>query len=317
MSILTNTWHGSWLRRRQAPALVASVAVLLTGYAPFCAAQSSGAGSSNAPESDPPAHSPQSKAAQSDSSQPDPSSPGRADSQATASGQPTYPSPEDAAGALFQAARSGSEQAVRQVLDADDELVSSGDAATDKQDRERFVQKYQEMHRLARQPDGTTVLYIGAENWPFPVPLVLSHGAWRFDADAGATEVLFRRIGENEFTAIHVCQSLIEAQRGVATDQASGQSDSVITTLLSGAPAAHKAVPYQGYYFRVVSRSPDRFTAIAYPAVYRSSGVMTFVVNQSKVVYEKDLGPAGTQAAQTTQNIHPDSTWKPAPDASP
>lgn len=277
MSILTNTLHGSWLRLRGAATLVASIAILTAGYAPLCAAQ------------------------------------------ATPSGQPTYPTPDAAAAALFQAAQSGSEQAMQKVLGADSELVSSGDAVTDKQDRERFVQKYQEMHRLARQPDGTTILYVGAENWPFPVPLVSSGGAWRFDGDDGAAEVLFRRIGENEFAAIHMCHSLAEAQRQPQTSKESAQpqAGSVITTLLSEAPGADKAVPYQGYYFRVLSRSPGAFTAIAYPAAYRSSGVMTFVVNQSDVVYEKDLGPSGTRAARTTSKIRPDSTWKPAQEASP
>jgi len=280
MSILTNALQGSWLRRRETATLVASIAVLLAGHAPLCAAQSS-----------------------------DPTT----STQAEPAGQPTYASAEEAAGALFQATQSGSEEAVRRVLGSDDELVSSGDSATDKQDRERFVQKYQEMHRLARQPDGTTVLYIGAENWPFPVPLVARNGAWRFDADAGATEVLFRRIGENEIAAINMCHLLAAAQGQPDTSKepAPPPAGSLINTLLSGAPEANKAVPFQGYDFRVLSRSRDGFTAIAYPAIYRSSGVMTFVVNQSNVVYEKDLGASGTRAAQTTRKMRPDSTWKP------
>ena len=56
-------------------------------------------------------------------------------------------------------------------------------------DRELFVQKYQEMHRLGREADGSVTLYIGAENWPFPVPLVEKNGVWRFDPDAGQKEV--------------------------------------------------------------------------------------------------------------------------------
>jgi hypothetical protein len=57
-----------------------------------------------------------------------------------------------------------------QILGAGTELVSSDDNAQDTLDRERFVQKYQEMHRLVRDPGGVAVLHVGAENWPFPIP---------------------------------------------------------------------------------------------------------------------------------------------------
>jgi hypothetical protein len=206
------------------------------------------------------------------------------------SDQPTYLSAEDAAGALFHALQSDDERAVQKVLGGDHELISCADAAADKLDRERFVQKYSQMHRLARQSDGSQVLYIGAENWPFPVPLVAGNGVWRFDADAGAREVLFRRIGENETT--------------------------VMQALLSGEVSGNKAVPYHGYYFRIVSSSPEGFAAVAYPAAYRSSGVMTFVVTANKAVYEKDLGPAGARAAQAMSKFRTDSTWVPVEEVS-
>jgi hypothetical protein len=243
--------------------------------------------------------------------------PGKASPPSAHSDQPTYLSAEDAAGALFQAAQSGNEQAVQKVLGADNDLVSSADAAADELDRKQFVQKYQQMHRLARQPDGAKILYVGAENWPFPVPLVSRNASWRFDTDAGATEVLFRRIGENELTVMQVCRSL-EAQRTPGTDNevtAPDGAGSVISTLLSGTEGGNEAVPYHGYYFRILSRSPDGFTAVAYPAAYRSSGVMTFLVTQNKMVYEKDLGPAGAKTAQKMSKVRPDSTWTPADEA--
>jgi hypothetical protein len=278
MPFLTKTFDVSRLRPREARALVASITVLMAGFAP----------------------------------------PGKASPPSAHSDQPTYLSAEDAAGALFQAAQSGSEQAVQKVLGADNDLISSADAAADELDRKQFVQKYQQMHRLARQPDGAKILYVGAENWPFPVPLVARNGAWRFDSDAGATEVLFRRIGENEMTVMHVCHSLLDAQRKPATDDevtAQDGAGSVVTTLLSGTDGGNEALPYQGYYFRILSRSPEGFTAVAYPAAYRSSGVMTFLVTQNNMVYEKDLGPAGAKTVQRMSKIRPDSTWTPADQA--
>ena len=56
------------------------------------------------------------------------------------------------------------------------------------------------MHRLVKEPDGTTVLYIGAENWPTPIPLVKKGSSWYFDTAAGKKEILYRRVGENEIS---------------------------------------------------------------------------------------------------------------------
>src|SRR6266550_1100800 len=128
------------------------------------------------------------------------------------SGPKTFSSPGEASNALFQAVQNSDEEAVERILGAGKEVTSSSDETEDKLERERFSQKYQEMHRLVREPDGSTVLYIGAENWPFPIPLVSKDGAWHFDSDAGTGEILFRTIGENEITAIQVCHGVAKVK---------------------------------------------------------------------------------------------------------
>ncbi|MGC2369529.1 MAG: DUF2950 family protein, partial [Candidatus Sulfotelmatobacter sp.] len=80
----------------------------------------------------------------------------------------TFSSPGAATDALFQAAHKKDEQALEAILGAGKEVTSSSDEEQDKLERDRFCQKYQEMHRLVQESDGSTVLYIGAENWPFP-----------------------------------------------------------------------------------------------------------------------------------------------------
>jgi len=102
-------------------------------------------------------------------------------------------------------------------------------------------------NRLVQEPRGVTALYIGAENWPFPIPLVSRNGAWRFDSDDGANEIRFRRIGENEVTAIGICHAWSRAKQ---------------TRAQTG------PVPFHGYYFRILSKSGAGFAAIAYPALY-------------------------------------------------
>src|SRR5580692_10534195 len=88
-------------------------------------------------------------------------------SAAQQAGQKTFSSAEEASNGLFTAAQSNDEKAMLGILGADGkEIVSSGDEAEDAQSRANFAKRYEEMHRLVKEPDGTTVLYIGAKNWP-------------------------------------------------------------------------------------------------------------------------------------------------------
>ena len=102
----------------------------------------------------------------------------------------TFSSPGEASDALFQAAQKEDESALEAILGAGKEITSSSDEEEDKLEREQFSQKYQEMHRLVQEPDGRTVLYVGAENWPFPIPLVSKNGVWYFDSETGKQEIL-------------------------------------------------------------------------------------------------------------------------------
>jgi hypothetical protein len=207
------------------------------------------------------------------------------------SNRQTFPSAEKASTALFAAVEGDNEDAIEQVLGCDKNLVSSGDGLADRQDRQMFVEKYRQMHRIVQEPDGTWMLYIGAENWPFPVPLVSKNDKWFFDADTGKQEVLFRRIGENEASSLQTC----------AAFSAGDQPPSDVLN---------------GYYFRKLTEEGKhgvkQVILIAYPAEYRSSGVMTFAVTASHVVYEKDLGPQTDSVAKTANSLSVDHSWRKA-----
>jgi len=228
---------------------------------------------------------------------------------AGASGQTTFPSPEDASRALVSAVQEHDERAVGKILGAGSEVISPDARAEDTLERERFVQKYQEMHRWVRDSGGIRALYIGSENWPFPIPLVSRNGVWRFDSKAGSDEIRFRRIGENEVTAIGMCDTLVTAETQPATDS---EADRLVKTLLPQIEGASKPILFHGYYFRILPSSPGGFAAIAYPAMYRSSGVMTFIVTQDGGVSEKDLGANTAKVARAMTSYHSDATWVPA-----
>jgi hypothetical protein len=217
-------------------------------------------------------------------------------------GQRTFSSAQEATHALFLAIQKDNDPALMGILGGGKELICSDDTRQDKHDRAQFLQKYREMHRLVREPDGTTVLYIGAENWPFPIPLLSKKHTWYFDADSGRQEVLFRRIGENEMAAIQTCKRLVRDEKEHATNAGNGP------------------LLLHGYYFRSLaqngagtsvsnSKRADEPTLIAYPADYRVTGVMTFIVKRNGMVYEKDLGKNTAKYAKQTTGYVPVSTW--------
>jgi hypothetical protein len=231
----------------------------------------------------------------------------------------TFASAGEASNALFRAAQNSDEPELEAILGAEKEVTSSGDEIEDQLERERFCRKYEEMHRLIREADGSTILYIGAENWPFPIPLVSTNGVWHFDSGAGKREILFRAIGENEATAIQVCDAFASAKkrRGTsetAADPVVGYAQSLVSLTTANGSKTADAVPeqdphpFQGYYFRT-GKKTDRAALIAYPAKYRATGVMTFLVTQDGVVYEKDLGPNTKTVAPETTVHHLDSSW--------
>jgi hypothetical protein len=233
--------------------------------------------------------------------------------------QETFPSAEKASNALFTAVQSNNEGTITQVLGGGNDLTSCGDSLDDQKDREVFAKKYQEMHRLVEEKDGTTVLYVGAENWPFPVPLISKNGKWYFDADAGSDEVRFRRIGENEENIIEICESLAAmGSARAATNTSNDDADiQYIQTLVDvskadsdGAGTSQQSNPVHGYYFRSLEVKGGKGRSfVAYPAEYKSSGVLTFIVAPNGVVYEKDLGPQTTVAAKIMTTWKPNRSW--------
>jgi hypothetical protein len=277
-------------------------------------------------------------------------------------GQETFSSAADATQALLKAIQNDDQPSLLKVLGPNaKDIVSSGDDAEDRNDRIQFVQKYQQMHRLVTEPDGTTTLYIGAENWPTPIPLIHKGGSWYFDTADGKQEILYRRVGENELTAIQVCRELVDAEKeyygrthdgdldpqyaqkfvsdpgkhnGLYWEASAGEAASPIGPLVASAAregsgeADQKLQPFQGYYFQMLKGEGRKargshsyiesgkmtrgFAFAAYPAEYRSSGVMTFVVNQDGIVYEKDLGPRTAEITKALTRYDRDASWRKA-----
>ena len=248
-----------------------------------------------------------------------------------------FSKPEAAGAALYAAAKRNDEAELLFVLGPDaKEIVQWSDDATERREhRAMFAQKYEQMHRLVKEPDNTVALYVGAENWPLPIPLVEYHGAWYFDAELGRQEIRYRRIGNNEMNALEVCRTLVDAEKEYRTNahqytakfissdgshdglywkSADDTTKSPIGPYLAHAgvsgPDTTRSQPFHGYYYRILLQGSDAFAILAFPAEYRSSGVMAFLVGQDGSAYEKDLGERAASLASQVSSSHLDNSWK-------
>jgi len=275
--------------------------------------------------------------------------------------QQTFSSADGAVGALVMAAKTDDMKALNAILGpAAGKILSSGDRVADNNARENFVRQYQAMHRLAYDDQGRVILYIGADNWPMPIPLIKTDDGWLFDTTAGTEELLYRRIGQNELSTIGVLEDLADAQQeyvsqvhigdetrqfarkilsnpgqqdGLYWPAASGEQQSPIGPLIANATtegyrqsSGGGASPFHGYYYKVLTRQGPHapggaksylvngkmirgFAFLAYPADYRSSGVMTFMINQDGIIVQKDLGPDTEAIAKEIVEFNPDRSW--------
>ena len=136
-----------------------------------------------------------------------------------------FQSPTEAATALAQATKDTDEKALTKVLGNEAKaLITSGDSESDKTAMQQFFSKYQQMNRWVDMSDGSRVLYIGADNFAFPVPLAKNtSGSWYFDAVAGAQEIRAREIGRNELLTIDTLAALANAEQFYSANTDSGE----------------------------------------------------------------------------------------------
>jgi hypothetical protein len=268
--------------------------------------------------------------------------------------QKTFASPAAAGAALFEAAKIGDQNALMVIFGPEGkEFVFSGDAVKDKDEMQHFVDAYSRMNRWSERKSGDEILYIGVDNFAFPIPLTKSQsGQWTFNTAAGKDEVLARRIGDGELTTIGVLTEIANAQQeyfsqshqfaqkfvsdnnqhnGLYWSVAEGQRSSPLGRFAEEAKAvgysqSDKPQPFNGYYYKMLSQQGDAakggakdylvkgkltggFAVLAWPAKYRDSGIMTFLVGKDGTVYQKDLGENTSEAASAITAYNPDRSW--------
>ncbi len=127
--------------------------------------------------------------------------------------QSLFESPDQAVTALREAARNHDTNALDLIFGPGASETANPDAVQRARGLEIFARHLAEFSEVSTQSNGTAILRLGKEHWPFPIPLVKQGDRWFFDALAGKDEILNRRIGKNELSAIEICTAYVQAQR--------------------------------------------------------------------------------------------------------
>lgn len=228
--------------------------------------------------------------------------------QGGAPAQRSFASAEEAAAALAQAAASDNQRALSAIFGPGSEtLLFSGDRIADQAQLRRFADAYAMKRALVPRGPNQVELEVGSNGWPLPIPIVQTHGRWRFNAKAGAEEIINRRIGRDELSTIQVLLAFVEAQKdyfertvqrtgtgvyaqrlistpgrqdGLYWSTQAGEPESPFGPLVAeaqeeGYPGGHsggRPIPYKGYYYRVLkAQGPN---AVGGAKSYMRSGRM-------------------------------------------
>jgi Protein of unknown function (DUF2950) len=245
--------------------------------------------------------------------------------------QTTFTTPEEAGQALQNASRAEDDGSLVRILGAKSQaILYSGDPAEDKAALQSFAKKYDRMNRWVTMTDGSLVLYIGADNYPFPIPLVKdSSSKWYFNTAAGEDEVLARRIGRNELMAIDVSKLIVNAEELYRKKSHEYTQTIFSNSKLAVSTSSGGGSVFDGYVFRILAAQGDEakggstsyiadgrmtggYAVIATPVKYHDSGIMTFIVSRDGVVYQKDLGTQTASVATSIAEYNPSDGWAPA-----
>jgi hypothetical protein len=126
--------------------------------------------------------------------------------------QALFSTPEDAVNALVSAAEAKDQAAMTAIFGPEREKLLSGDPVEDRNALERFAGNLRKSSQLEKAGDTKFTLLVGDDKFPFPIPIIQQAGQWRFNTAAGLEEILNRRIGRNELSAIMTCRACVVAQ---------------------------------------------------------------------------------------------------------
>ena len=227
--------------------------------------------------------------------------------------QKEFKSPSDAVQAFVTALTTDNDKELLSIFGPEaNELLFSGNEATDLERRQKFLESYAEQNSITADGD-KFIIVVGKNDWPFPIPLMKKGEKWVFDITSGKEEILDRRIGRNELNAVQVLLAIVDAQReyamedrdndslleyaqkfksepgqkdGLYWEAKEGQESSPLGELVANARAEGYASegaqntpePYHGYYYRILTAQGQNASGGAYDYIVDGSMIGGFAI---------------------------------------
>jgi hypothetical protein len=240
---------------------------------------------------------------------------------AATEGQSTFDNPDAAVTALLQGLKDHNVDAIAGIFGKEDwDTLVGPDKNQAREGFEQIYEKAQVAHKLVKNSDGTEILVIGAEAWPFPIPLVAEAGRWRFDTKAGVTEIINRRIGGNELSAIATLNEYVDAQARYASEDRDGDEVLEYAQRIVSTPGKQDGLywpsqpgdkvspfgpfvaesadylegrkagsPFKGYYFKILTRQAASAPGGRYDYVINGNMIAGFAM----IAYPAEYGNSG------------------------
>jgi DUF2950 family protein len=228
--------------------------------------------------------------------------------------QRVFETPEAAADAFVAALKTGENAPLVEIFGTKHkDLIGTVDAARDRELRGRVARMADDRRHFTTNDDGSVTIVIGFQAWPFPIPLVKTDAGWQFDTDAGVEELLKRRIGENELTAIAALRAYVNAQRQYAAEPRDGSEVRQFAQKIQSSPGKKDGLywpadatkgekpspagaeikdaktPYAGYYFKILTAQGASAPAGKYSYVINGR----FIGGFAMIAWPADYGKTG------------------------
>jgi len=251
---------------------------------------------------------------------------------ATGAEQKTFATPDEAVDALLAALKADDDAALVAIFsDTHKTLIVTPDRAANSANRARITAAMQTYRLLDEQSKDRRVLLIGDQAWPLPIPLVRVGERWRFATEEGEDEIVNRRIGANERSAIKVLRAYLDAQKDYAERDRNGDGVLQYAQRLGSTPGKHDGLywpadaakgeeaspfgplvaesaaylkghqsgdPYRGYHFRILTRQGKSAPGGAYSYVINGRMIAGFAM----VAYPAQYGESGVMTLIVSHN---------------
>ncbi|MEX0287328.1 MAG: DUF2950 family protein [Paracoccaceae bacterium] len=247
-----------------------------------------------------------------------------------AEGPASYDTPQAALDALMAGLAAEDRDQVLDVFGSEAaDMLSTGNPDRDTENRAEVLGYFAEGYRFRPEENGSVTLLLGADAWPFPVPIARTDAGWSFDIEAGRDEIYFRRIGLNELDAIDIMNAYVAIQFEFRKIDHDGDGVMEFANALISSPDARDGLywgdedspvgirialanldgysddegdkdpdPFGGYYFRILQGQSD-----AAPG-----GSMSYMIGDNMVAghamlaVPSDYGQSGIHSFMVSEN---------------